>query len=283
MRLSEYVKLIRVNQWYKNLVIFLPLLFVGDFFNIGKLTTLFIGFLALCFISSSNYIINDIVDVKKDRLHPEKKKRPLASGKVSYFEAFCLFFILLFLSVFIALSLSIYFFYAIIVLFLITQLYSFIFREEVFLDVIFISINFVIRAVSGTFLIKSDISPWLILCTFFLALFLAVGKRKVDLKSFKEHSYNSRKVLKYYNNEIINFLLIISTSMLIISYALYSFLSQYDNLILTLPVSLYVILRYVYLINTNSVIARHPEKVFMDFRMLVGILLWIFLVFVLIY
>jgi 4-hydroxybenzoate polyprenyltransferase len=283
MRLYEYIKLIRVNQWYKNLVVFLPLFFVGNFFDLGKFIAVVIGFFVLCFISSANYVINDIFDIKKDRLHPEKKNRPLASRKVSYLEAFLLFFILFFIAIFTAANMPVYFLYAVISLFIINQFYSFVFRNEIFLDIIFISINFVIRAVSGTFLINSDISPWLILCTFFLALFLAVGKRRADIISFKEDSYNHRKVMKYYNKEITTFLLIISTNLLVVSYALYSFLSQYKNLIFTLPIALYVILRYLYLINKGSVIARNPERVFTDLRMLVGILLWVFLVFVLIY
>lgn len=279
----NYVKLMRVNQWYKNLVIFLPLIFVGGFFDLDKVIAIIIGFFALCFISSANYIINDVVDVRKDKLHPEKRKRPLASGKIGYVGALLLFLVLFFLAVFISVNLSVYFFYAVIALFVVNQLYSFIFRDEIFLDIIFISVNFVIRAVSGTFAIDVSISPWLVFCTFFLALFLAVGKRRADVISFKEDSYGYRKVLKYYNNEITSFLLIMSTTLLVVSYALYSFLSQYPNLIWTLPVALYVILRYFYLINIGSVIARNPEKVFMDFRMLVGILVWMLLVFVLIY
>jgi len=258
-------------------------MFVGEFFNVDKVIAVFIGFFALCFISSANYIINDFVDVKKDRFHPEKRKRPLASGKVGYLGAVFLFLVLFVLAVIISINMHIYFFYSVMALFVMTQLYSFVLKNEIFLDVIVISVNFVIRAVSGTFLVDADISPWLILCTFFLALFLSVGKRKADLVYLKEDSFNHKKVLKYYNNEIVNFLLILSTTLLVISYALYSFLSQYSNLIWTLPVALYVVLRYLYLVNKGSVIGRHPEKVFNDFRMLLGILVWVGLVFVLIY
>jgi len=282
-KMFDYLKLMRVNQWYKNFVIFLPLIFVGDLFNEINLFRIIIGFLCLCLISSVNYIINDFVDAKKDRFHPEKRKRPLASGKVSKFGAVLLAFVLGFLAIVVSYSMSVNFLYAVIVLFISNQLYSFIFKNEVFLDILFISVNFVIRAISGTFLINSDISPWLVLCTFFLAIFLAVGKRKADIMFAGKDAHRHRKVLKYYNDKITDFLLLIATTLLIVSYALFSFLSQHYGLIWTLPVSLYVILRYFYLITSGSKIARNPELFVMDFRLVVGIFIWMILVFAFLY
>ena len=90
MRLIQYLKLARIPQWYKNLVIFLPIFFTGNMFNMAIIEMTLLGFLSLSFISSANYIINDIVDIKKDKVHPEKSKRPLAAGKVRIFEAIIL-------------------------------------------------------------------------------------------------------------------------------------------------------------------------------------------------
>lgn len=288
MKLKHFLQLIRVHQWYKNLVIFLPIVFVGQVIinnqlNIPGLTKTFLGFIVLCLISSSSYIINDLIDRKKDLFHPEKKNRPLASEKVSIKQAFLVFLILFTLSILTAFNLSLFFLYSILTLFLFNLAYSLFLKNEMFLDILIIAINFVIRAISGTFIIQVSISPWLILCTFLLSLFLSVGKRHSDLIYLKEEAINHKPVLKDYTKEITNVLMIISTSLLIIAYSLYSFLSNYKNLIYTLPLSLYVIFRYFYLIYTGSIIARHPEKILKDKKITIGIILWLILIFLIIY
>jgi len=161
MRLIQYLKLARIPQWYKNLVIFLPIFFTGNMFNMAIIEMTLLGFLSLSFISSANYIINDIVDIKKDKVHPEKSKRPLAAGKVRIFEAIILALIFIAASVFIGISLGIYFLIFIIALFLLTFAYSLFLKNEPIIDILVISINFVLRAISGVFIIKVFISPWL--------------------------------------------------------------------------------------------------------------------------
>lgn len=281
MRIIEYIKLIRPWQWYKNLVIFLALFFVGDFFHLDLLEGVILGFVALSIVSSTNYVLNDIVDRKKDRVHPEKKNRPLASGRVSLLEAWIIMFVMFALGMILAYYLGILFFISAAGLFLLTLIYSLFLKNEPIADILVIAINFVIRAVSGTFIIKVFISPWLVLCPFFLALFLAAGKRDADIR-FVKNINTYKKVLKHYNKEIIDGILIISATSLIIAYALYA-LSRSTLLLVTVPVGIYLILRYYSLINNGSEIARHPERVIKDWRMVGAFIIYALLVFLIFY
>jgi len=273
-KIAGLIKLLRPLQWYKNLLIFLPIVFIGQSIIYEKLVFTFIGFISLCLISSTNYIINDIIDLKKDKLHPEKKKRSLAAGKVKVWQAVLISIILGTTSFLIAWSIDILFLYAVLFLFVFTLIYSIFLKKEAFLDIIAIGINFIIRAVSGTFIIKSDISPWLILCTFFLAIYLAVGKRHADTILLGNEAKNHRATLKIYSKELTNALMIITTCLLIVFYSLYSFMSKNSYLIYTLPFALYAVFRYFQLVYSGSTIARHPERVFIDIRMVIGILIW---------
>jgi 4-hydroxybenzoate polyprenyltransferase len=275
-----FLRLLRIPQWYKNLVIFLALFFSANLLSLNKLILTVYGLIILCFASSGNYIINDIIDIKKDKEHPEKRNRPIASGKIKTISALIFAVILFTISFYFAFRLSLTFFYSILGLVSLTFLYSIFLKKEIFVDVLVISINFVIRAVSGAFLINVEISPWLILCPFFLALFLALGKRYSEL-SFKKAA-EFRVVLKKYTPDLTMSLMNISTALLIVCYSFYSFLSNY-NLLITLPVALYVTFRFYYLVKISSDIARNPEKIIKDYRMIVGILLWISLVFWAIY
>ena len=165
-----FLKLLRVEQWYKNLVIFIPLIFSFNLFNLNLFILSFFGFISLCFISSSYYIINDIKDIEKDKYHPEKKNRPLASGKINKPFALLISVILFVDAILIAYSLSLYFLGAVLVLFMFSQAYNFGLRNIIFLDIILISTNFVIRAISGIFIIDTPVSYWVILTTFLISM-----------------------------------------------------------------------------------------------------------------
>ncbi len=282
-KIKELIKLCRPWQWYKNLLVFLALIFTSQLFDTGKLELTFLGFISLSAISSANYIINDIVDRKTDKYHPEKKNRPIAAGKVSITEGAIMFVILSIISLSISLYLGTMFTICVVTLFLLTQAYSFFLKNELFLDILTIAILFVIRAVSGAFIIDVKISPWLILCTFFLSLFLSTSKRTADFLLIGKKAHKHKKVLKYYNQELNDTLVIITTAMLIISYSLYSFFSDFSWLLATLPIALYTILRYNYLVKAGSVIGRRPEMIYKDIRMMISVGTWGLLAFVAIY
>ena len=281
-RINWYIKLIRVHQWYKNLVIFLPIFFAGKLFNLSSLEKILIGFVALCLISSANYILNDIVDIKKDKLHPEKKYRPLAFGKITILEASIIGLLFLFASLLISYQLGIIFLVMILFLFVSTTLYSLWLKNEPILDVVIIATNFVVRAISGAFIISLFVSPWLILCPFFLALYLAVSKRHSDLKMLKKNAIKHKEVLKYYTPDTTNALMIIATTCFIMSYALYAF-SRTELLLVTLPFAVYTMCRYYLLVNTGSEIARNPEKIYKDKKLIITAILWSILIFIIFY
>ncbi len=278
-----WLQLLRIRQWYKNLVVFLPLLFVGMLFESNALRDTLIGFLILSFVSSANYILNDIIDLQADKKHPEKRLRPLASGTIGIGSAIGVFILLLAVAITSAQLFSAYFSYAIAGLFISTLLYSLFLKNEPFVDILLISINFVLRAVSGTFIINVAVSPWLILCPFFLALFLATGKRIADNQFLGKKAALHKPVLQYYSKEISSVLLTITATCTILCYSLYAFLNNKGKLIFTLPFAVYVILRYTYLINSGSEISRHPEKAYKDIRLVASILAWIVLTIAILY
>ncbi len=268
----DLIKLLRPMQWYKNLVIYLALIFTKNLFNLDAFLLVTLGFISLCLISSANYIINDIVDRKKDQIHPEKKHRPIASGKITIPLALIIAGILLIISLAIPIinDFDHMFTLSIISLFLLTNMYSFWLKNEVFIDIIMISANFVIRAVSGVFIIKSPVSSWIILCPFFLALFLATAKRHADIILLKEKQTNHKEVLKHYTKEITTSLMIITITLLIISYSLYIFSTGNNFMFYTLPFVLYCVFRWFMYAFQGSNIARHPEMIITDIRFIIS-------------
>ncbi len=283
MKTKIIFSLLRINQWYKNLLVYLALIFSNLLFDsrLFLLTTL--GLVSLCLISSANYIINDVIDRKKDRDHPEKKLRPVSSGEVRVKTALITALVLGLISFIVSYYISGTFLLSVIGLFLITFIYSIFLKNVLFLDIIIVSINFAVRAISGTFIISRALSPWLILCPFFLALFLVVGKRHADLKILGEKAVKHKEVLKHYTPELTGALIIISTNLLIISYSLYAFLGEHKNLLLTLPFAIYSVFRYVHLVYNGSEIARKPNLVYKDKELIVGIILWAIAVFIALY
>ena len=269
-----FPQLLRVRQWYKNLLIFLPLVFAGLLLDPKSILLTLLGFLALSLMSSANYILNDIIDLERDKLHPEKSQRPLASGVISKNRAAAIEALLAAASLSISVVLSPVFFLILLIFFFLTQCYSLCFKDELFLDLICISVNFVLRAMSGAFILNVRLSPWLIVCTFFLSLFIALGKRRADYALLQVNAREHKQVLSAYNVALTNTLMIIATTSLLMSYTLYSFLSIYPHLIYSLPFALYVILRYFYRIETESPIARKPEYFYQDTKLIIGVLLW---------
>jgi len=287
--IKDIIKLIRVKQWYKNLLVFLPLVFGQQLFNFNLVFATFFGFVALCLISSSNYILNDIFDRKKDRINLEKKNRPIASGKISVKFAILLAILFFSGSIFIAINLSLIFLFFVTSLFTLTQFYTFKLKNIAFVDILTISINFVLRAVSGVFIVSQSlgervgVSYWLILCPFFLALFLASSKRQAEVILLKDSAKAHRKVLNEYTKEITFGLMIISTTLLIISYSIYIMSSSYPQLIFTLPFVLYLIFSFFAYAEKGQDIARNPELIYRNKFLVLVVVLVLVLVLLSIY
>ncbi|MFV0152488.1 UbiA prenyltransferase family protein [Empedobacter falsenii] len=219
--MTHYLKLMRVNQWVKNLFVFLPLFFSGNLFNIDLLIESFYGFLIFSFVASSIYIINDYVDIEKDKKHPEKKNRPLASGKISKQNAFILFLVLLVLTCFllwtfgtlqVAILVGIYF--------LMNIAYSFKLKQVAILDVMIIAFGFLLRVFVGGYMTGILVSDWTILLVFDLALILALGKRRGELVNAELEGV-TRKSLNGYNLNFLNSALAITCTVAVICYMMF--------------------------------------------------------------
>ncbi len=268
--IKDIIALIRVRQWYKNLVILLALVFVGKLFFWSDLLLSLKGFIVLCTVSSGVYVFNDIIDRRKDAMHPEKKNRPIAAGRISVGAGVLIGVMLIIGGLFSAYQLKIGFFGVVLGMILLNLAYTTVLKHIIFADILIIATLFVLRAISGAVLISVVISPWLILCPFFLSVFLSVGKRHGDVALLGEKAGLTREVLRGYTHDITSSLMIISTTLLIMSYALYSFLSGHEFLLVTLPFALFVVFRYYYLISVGSEVARHPEKMWKDVPLVVG-------------
>ncbi len=278
----DYLNILRPTQWYKNLLVFLAAFFSGNIFNTHALLLSFIGFVALCFASSGSYIINDLADKKRDAQNPEKKYRPIAVGRIQPAQAVALAGVLFLTSIIVSATLSYLFTLLIIVFIALNQVYTFWLKHVVLADILVIACNFVLRAVSGAVIISVFVSPWLILCPFFLALFLASGKRYAETKLLAEQAQHVRPVLELYTQKLTKTLLALTTILLIFSYTIYSF-QRSINLLYTLPFSLYVILRYAHLIMIAHKMARHPELIVTDWKLMLGIGLWVMSALVVLY
>ncbi|PIN75860.1 decaprenyl-phosphate phosphoribosyltransferase [Candidatus Woesearchaeota archaeon CG10_big_fil_rev_8_21_14_0_10_37_12] len=267
--------LLRPQQWYKNFLVFVPLIFSGNLTNNPALIAALLAFVSFCCFSSATYIINDYVDREKDRQNPEKKNRPLAAKTVGAGTAFVLIIALLIVGFFIANNISKNVVLAGIAYILLSQAYTFWLKHEVYADIILLSVNYVIRAMAGAYAINVFISPWLMVCVFFLALFLVVGKRHAEVNLLKHKADKLRKTLAGYSEDIVTSICTLATTTLILAYTLYVFFGIHHRLYITLPFAIYLILRYYGFVRTGHTIARHPHYIFLDSRMVIGLLLWL--------
>jgi 4-hydroxybenzoate polyprenyltransferase len=286
MNFKDITEFFRVKQWYKNLLIFIAIFFSGNLFDVSLLIRISLGFGSLVLISSSSYIVNDILDYKKDALNPQKKRRPIAAGKINIYYAFFISIILLIAGLYIGYKLNLYFSLTGLALYISTLIYSLYFKNVLFADLLFIAQNFVLRALSGVFLIESFISSWFLMMIFFLAFFLVAGKRYGDILSLPKNSQSYKPVLKLYNKELLDSMLSIFLGALLLIYGLYAYDTQRLVLYFAYPFYVYVLLRYFYLIKTNFPSIRDPENFILkdrDYPLLIGCLLFTIAIFLIYY
>jgi 4-hydroxybenzoate polyprenyltransferase len=263
-KIKLLISQMRPKQWTKNVLVFAALIFSFRFATFEMVIKSIAGFFLFCFVSGCVYIINDYVDREADRLHPIKKHRPMASGALN--PTFALWFggALLIASLFSAWFLNPLFSFVLIVYFLTNVAYSFRLKNVVLVDVMIIAAGFVLRAVGGGLVINVPFTPWFLLCTMLLALFLAISKRRHELILLEMQKGSHRKVLDKYSIELLDQLNGIVTTATIISYALFTFTSnQSIHLMWTIPIVLYGIFRYLYLIHIEDK-GGQPEKVLLE-------------------
>ncbi|TCP57795.1 4-hydroxybenzoate polyprenyltransferase [Tumebacillus sp. BK434] len=266
---------LRPKQWTKNLLVFAALIFSFQIANVDLLLRSVVGFFLFCFVSGCVYILNDFVDREADRQHPEKRFRPMASGALNPYLALTFGLVLLAVSIAWGLYLEPLFGILLFVYFVINVAYSFRLKHVVIIDVMIIASGFVFRAIGGALVIEVPFTPWFLLCTMLLALFLAISKRRHELLLLQNNKGSHRKVLESYSPELLNQLNSIVITATIMSYALFTFTSgRTIHLMWTIPLVIYGIFRYLYLIFMEEKGGKPERDLFQDKHILVTVLLY---------
>jgi 4-hydroxybenzoate polyprenyltransferase len=220
--MNVFFRLIRINNWIKNIFLFFPLVFSLKLFNVESILHSIIGFFAFSFASSFIYIINDILDIENDKIHPRKQNRPLPSGQISIIRAIVIAFVLVVSSLLLAFHLHMLFFMIVAGYLLLNLAYNFYLKHVNLMDILSIALNFVLRILAGCYAIAVVPSNWIIVVTFFVSLVLIFIKRKSELKVLKDGYTKHRPVLKHYSKEILDKFIQISATITIFAYVMYT-------------------------------------------------------------
>jgi len=274
----NYIKLIRVPQWIKNLFVFVPLLFSLNLFDKNYFLTTLSAFIVFSLASSLVYVVNDIVDIEADKKHPAKRNRPLASGAISIKNAFIIAVILCVIVFILLLNYNFEFISFVIGFIVLNILYTFWFKHIVILDVFSIAAGFSIRVLAGAVVIAVPISSWLLLTTIFISLFLGVMKRHSELLLVSQDEVaSSRKVLSQYSLNFADQMATVAAAGVIVCYALYTVSERTvsvfgtENLIYTTPFVVYGIFRYMYLEYISHKGDNTTKTVFTDTQMIITV------------
>lgn len=267
---------LRPKQWTKNLLLFAALIFSYKWTDLNAVMTSIFGFVAFSMTASSIYIVNDFRDREADRAHPEKRHRPMASGELNPGLALSVGILLFIIAILTSLIMEPMFALILLIYTVMNLGYSFGLKHVVILDLMMIATGFVLRAIGGAVVIEVPYTAWFLLCTMLLSLFLAIGKRRHELQILKEKNEKHRKVLKHYSLPFLDQLIGIVTSATIVSYAVFTFTSGHTiHLMWTIPIVIYGIFRYLYLIHMKGK-GGAPEKVLLEDRhLIVTILLYV--------
>ncbi len=280
-KLLSILRLFRFAQWLKNTFIFAPLIFSKHLFDLTYLWHAVLAFIAFSLTSSVVYIVNDIVDKRVDKLHPVKRNRPIASGIIKPAEALIVIAVIIFVIIQLLPFLNIRFWYTVAMYALLNLAYSFWLKQIVLVDVFIIASGFMLRVLAGVFAIEVVISSWLVLCTLFISVFLAVSKRRgeVNLMSVVE-SYEVRPVLKYYEVNFIDQMMTVAAAGVTISYALYTVADRTistfktENLIFTTMFVLFGVFRYIFLMRNRKTDDNPMHILLSDKPIVLNILFW---------
>lgn len=307
-KLFSILKLLRPRQWIKNLSLFAAITFDGTLFDIFALQKVILAFIVFCGLSSAIYIINDIFDVKKDRLHPFKRFRPLAKGDISLYHAILISIVLTVASLWLSATINPAFFLFGIIYLILQLSYSMVLKNIVIIDILAIAAGYILRVYAGEFASGAHISVWLLLTTIAISLFVAVGKRRSELTLISQYSEEQkasiRKTLSHYSERLLDVYASIFATSTFISYSLFTFLENPTGFKLSLGILLpdflpesfqrkwlmvtiipvvYGLMRYL-----QDIYEKHegesPEKVLLsDIPLLSTVIVWIVLVITIIY
>jgi len=278
--IKNLIKTIRPHQWVKNVFIFTALIFSEHLFEQVYLLKTFYAFLIFSFVSGCVYIFNDIVDYEKDKVHPIKAKRPIASDQLPRVTALIFAIILLSSSLSFAYVIRIDFFIILLVYLTINFFYTIKLKEIILIDVFSIASGFILRVVSGAVIINVPISRWFIVCTLALALFLGFAKRRHEVVLLGKAGTGHRLVLAEYSRRFLDQIITILSTSIIVSYLLYTidpdtiYKFGTDRLIFTSIFVFYGVFRYMYLIDKNRGTGDPSKVVFTDPGIAISVALW---------
>jgi 4-hydroxybenzoate polyprenyltransferase len=281
--LKALIKTMRPRQWIKNGFVFFALIFDRQLFLLDPFLRTLAGFLLFCLISSAVYLFNDIADVDADRNHPEKKSRPIASGKLPIRVAWIAALLLVVISLPLAYLLAPEFFVVLVTYLIINLLYSRWLKHVPILDVMVIALGFVLRVAAGVTLITVErFSPWLYVITLLFSLYIGLGKRRAEISLLSQGAIAHRKVLEGYTLSLLDQYITIVSGMTIIAYSLYTFsapnLPENHTMMLTIPFVIYGIFRYLQLIQTGHAAGSPDEVALKDRPLQLTMLLWVLVV-----
>lgn len=250
--MKKWINLLRCKHYLKNILIMLPIVFSGEIFNKSKLFYLLFGFISFCLISSSIYIINDICDIEKDRKHPVKCKRPLASGKIKKNTAMVVSVVLVLVATFMNVCIikNLYGLTLLFVYFILNIAYSVKLKQKPIIDVAILVSGFVIRVLYGGLISNIEISEWLFLTIMSLSFYMGLGKRRNELE--KHSTEDTRKVLQYYNYNFLDKNMYMCLSIAIVFYSLWAMTSESKYMIYTVPLVLLICMKYSLNVENDS-------------------------------
>ena len=282
------IKTMRLRQWVKNVIVYAALVFDGKLFDPELFLKTTGIFLAFCLLSSSVYILNDLVDMEKDRQHPRKRSRPLASGQLDPRVATVTAAMLAIAAIAGAFALS--FWAGVILLVYLAQnfAYSFWLKNIVIIDVMILAFGFLLRVLAGVAVVQvENFSPWLYVCVTLLALFLGFGKRRQEIVLLEEGAGNHRSSLLEYNLPLLDQIIGMVVTATLVAYTFYSFDATtalaHSRMLLTVPFVFYFLTRYLYLVHVKHLGGAPDELLLEDRPLLINSVLWAVSVVLLIY
>ena len=276
----KLLQIMRPQHWTKNVFVFAALIFgqkIAAPLAVGRAVG---GFICFCLAASAIYIFNDIIDRKTDTLHPEKRKRPIASGSVGIGSAAVVSALCAAAAIIGSTMLARSFAIVIMAYIVLMIIYSLLLKRMMILDCVVISIGFCLRALAGALVVGVFISPWLIICTFALCLFLAFSKRRSEIILLRENSESFRQTLAGYTPELLAHMLDVTSGLAVVCFLLYAMddrtlrIFGTNNLVYTTPLVLYCIFRFSLLIQQGS-FSDPLQIVYKDSPFQIGLVLWI--------
>jgi 4-hydroxybenzoate polyprenyltransferase len=286
---KDIIRLIRPSQWIKNGVVLAGLIFSGKAEATGLVEKSLLATAAFCFLSSSVYVLNDLIDRERDRAHPLKKNRPIASGRIATGTAATLFMVLGSVGLVISGLINSNLLIVSVGYMLLMVLYTFWLKNIVIIDVMTLAAGFVLRALAGAVAINVEFSSWLLISTFVLALFLGFGKRRHELILLEANASEHRRSLEKYSPYLLDQLIGVVTASAVITYLFYTLSPEVgaklgtSYLFVTVPFVIYGIFRYLYLVHKEERGGSPTTLLLTDKPLLIDVLLWLATVIIIMY